>query len=137
MPLLPRPVLYGERVMAQPCFQHEVRGGNSFQNKRPPLTLTLSPFLGHRNGERASDRDSSPLLRVGAEFFAMSAPSRTGLLLHANCQRAGGCAGIAFGAVHVFNRCRWVNEGAGRDGADDVGDAGDNRWRFHGRGCTG
>ena len=30
--------------MAEPCFQHEVRGRRSLRRLSPPLTLTLSPF---------------------------------------------------------------------------------------------
>ena len=29
--------------MAEPCFQHEVRGSNTRRSKRLPLTPTLSP----------------------------------------------------------------------------------------------
>ena len=45
----PRPAC-GERVMAEPCFQHEVRGSHRCRSKRLPLTLALSPRKG---GERA------------------------------------------------------------------------------------
>jgi hypothetical protein len=29
--------------MAEPCFQHEMRGGRKPQRKLPPLALALSP----------------------------------------------------------------------------------------------
>jgi len=39
----------GERVMAEPCLRHEVRGSNTRRRKRLLLTLTLSP---RKSGER-------------------------------------------------------------------------------------
>ena len=52
LPLPPLPALRqllltrhqrGERVTAEPCLRHEVRGSHKLQSKVLPLTLTLSP----------------------------------------------------------------------------------------------
>ena len=40
------PLFRGERVMAELCFQHEVRGSNTRRSKLLPLTLTLSHHAG-------------------------------------------------------------------------------------------
>ncbi len=44
----------GERVMAEPCLRHEVRGSNWLQGKRLPLTLTLSPRKSVGRGDTAA-----------------------------------------------------------------------------------
>ena len=43
--LPPLPITFdGERVTAEPCLRHEVRGSSKRRSKLLPLTLTLSPF---------------------------------------------------------------------------------------------
>ncbi len=60
LPAMPEACLRhdGERVTAEPCLRHEVRGGSSSTSACSAPTLTLSPRSGERGISSASSRMS-------------------------------------------------------------------------------